>query len=66
MSGKLGRLQKKIEKKIQSTQNFLERSMLRIRLKNKIRTTKIKKKFKINKRVIHFVKMLKWDWAGHM
>ncbi len=57
---------KKIEKKMQYTQNSVERSMLNIRLKDKVTITKIKTKFKINKNVIHHVKRLKWNWAGHV
>ncbi len=66
MGAKHGQSQKKLRKKLQYTQNSMERSMLNIRLKDKVRITKIKTKFKTNKNVIHHIKRLKWDWAGHV
>ncbi len=59
-------LSKQLIKKLQSTQNTLERAMLGIELKQKIRLKKIKAKFKFNKNILHFIRRLKWDWAGHL
>ena len=59
-------LNKKLEKKIQVLQNSMERAMLNIQLKDKIRISKIKKQMFGNTNLLHYVRRLKWDWAGHV
>ncbi len=48
------------------TQNSMERSMLGIKLKDKINLKIIKNKFKFNNNIIRVIKRLKWKWAGHI
>ncbi|CAH2103439.1 unnamed protein product [Euphydryas editha] len=46
-------------------QNKMERSILNIKLRDKIKLTSIRSKTKVAD-VIHTVKKLKWNWVGHM
>jgi len=59
-------LNKKLEKKIQVVQNSMERAMLNIHLKDRISISKIKKQMYGNTNLLHYVRRLKWDWAGHV
>ncbi|CAG4999579.1 unnamed protein product [Parnassius apollo] len=43
----------------------MERSILNIKLRNKIKLTNIRSKTRVTD-VAHTVKKLKWKWAGHM
>lgn len=51
--------------KLARTQNKIMRSMLNIKLEQKIRTTTIEKQLQV-KRVEHLAAILKFKWAGHM
>lgn len=51
--------------KLETCQHSMERSMLSIKLKDKIKLNTIRKKTKITD-VTYCVKKLKWRWAGHM
>ena len=44
----------------------MERSILNIRLIDKIPIKKIKKELKDNMNVVHGYRRMKWDWAGHI
>ena len=44
----------------------MERAMLSIHLKAKIKISVIKNKFKANTNRLFHVKKLKWDWTGHV
>lgn len=46
-------------------QNKMERSILNIKLRDKIKLTNIRSKTKV-KDVTYTLKKLKWNWAGHM
>ncbi|GBP62269.1 Putative uncharacterized transposon-derived protein F52C9.6 [Eumeta japonica] len=46
-------------------QNRMERSMLIIKLRNKIKLTNTRSKTKVEN-VTYTVKKLKWNWVGHM
>ncbi|VDO08661.1 unnamed protein product [Brugia timori] len=59
-------LKKNILEKIRVTQNAMERSMLNVRIKDKIRIEKIKRKLKFNEDAIRYVRRQKWGWAGHI
>jgi len=49
------------EEKIRTTQDRMERSIMNVRLKDKIRMQKIKTKLGVA-----VAKRLKWDWVGHI
>lgn len=53
------------EQKIKSNQNRMERSMLKITWKDKMRVSEIKKKTRIAD-ITETIKTLKWSWAGHI
>lgn len=55
----------KIKNKIVTCQRGLERSMLNIRRRQKVRHTKIKNILKSTDALIH-ARTLKWRWAGHV
>jgi hypothetical protein len=57
---------KKEKERIKTTQNAMERSMLGVRRRDRIKNTVIKKKFKNNTDFLEAVKKLKWDWTGHI
>ena len=59
-------LSKTLEKKLQVTQNTMERTMLNLSLRDRVSILKIKKKFRKNINIVHQVRRLKWDWAGHV
>lgn len=52
-------------KKLATCQRSMERSILRIRLKDKIRNVEIRDKTKITD-VLHHITKMKWKWAGHV
>lgn len=58
-------LKKEDESKLAICQRKMERSMLGIKLKDKIRNKKIRKKTKLRD-VVEVIRSLKWNWAGHM
>lgn len=58
-------LTKKHFKKLDVCQNSMERSVLNIKLKDKVKLTTIKSKSK-TKKVTDIVKQQKWRWTGHM
>ncbi len=55
---------KKDENKLTTTQNSMERAMLNYKITARIPLSKIKRKLKYNRNVIHCINRLKWDWAG--
>ena len=57
---------KKDEQKIRTTQNAMERSIMSIKLKDKISMRKIHKKMKNRNDFLYAAKRIKWDWAGHI
>ena len=57
---------KKEEEKIRVTQNAMKRSMLGVKLEDKIKIEHIKKKLNKNKDILKTIRKLKWDWAGHV
>ncbi len=44
----------------------MERAILGIRLKDKVKISEIKSKTKFNLNFLHAIRRLKWDWAGHV
>ena len=44
----------------------MERSILNLKLKDKVPITKIKRKLKGTINVVHNYRRTKWDWAGHI
>lgn len=54
------------ENKIKVVQNSMERSILGIKLKDRISLKAIRKKIINRVDFLHTVKRLKWDWAGHV
>ncbi|CAK1591052.1 unnamed protein product [Parnassius mnemosyne] len=52
-------------RKLENCQHSMERSMLNIKLKDKIKLETLRNQTKIND-VTHCVRKLKWKWAGHM
>ena len=56
---------KEMEQKLTTTQRAMERRMLNLSLRDKIRHTFIRKKTKV-KDVIEKIKEMKWRWAGHL
>ena len=56
----------KEENKIRITQNKMERSILNMKLMDKIPIMKIRKQLKGNMNVVHRYRRMKWDWAGHV
>ncbi len=59
-------LSKADEVKIQKLQNNMERAILGIKLKDKVKISEIKSKMKFNLNFLHAIRRLKWDWAGHV
>jgi len=57
---------KKDEQKIRITQNRMERSILNIKLKDRINIQKIKMKLGQAQDFVAAAKRLKWDWVGHV
>lgn len=58
-------LTKKSAKKLETTQRAMERSMLGISLRDKIRNTEIRRKTKVRD-IVKEVARMKWRWAGHI
>jgi len=56
---------KKLETKLKTAQRAMERSMLHISLRDKIRCTEIRKRTGV-KDIIEKIKEAKWRWAGHV
>lgn len=57
---------KRLWKKIETTQNNMERAILNIKRKDKVRVSKIKNLLKTNLEMVKWAKKKKWDWAGHI
>jgi len=57
---------KKTENKLRVTQNKMERSILGIKLRDKIRIKEIKNKLPHNLDFVMAARRRKWDWAGHV
>ncbi len=57
---------KKDENKLRTTQNSMERAMLNYKITDSIPLSKIKRKLKYNRNIIHCINMLKWDRAGYI
>ena len=47
-------------------QNAMERSMVGIKLKDRVKLTKIKNILRHNTNIKYVIKRLKWKWAGHL
>lgn len=58
-------LTKKQSRALRVCQNKMERSILNIKLRDKIKLTNIRNKTKVTD-VTYTVRKLKWKWAGHM
>ena len=58
-------LNTKMMQKLQVAQRGMERCMLRITKKDRMRNTEIRARTKISDIIIR-VKKLKWNWAGHI
>ena len=56
---------KDLERKLITTQRAMERQMLRISLRDKVKNTDIRQKTKV-KDILEKVKEAKWRWAGHV
>ena len=54
-----------MEQKLITTQRAMERKMLHLSLKDKVRHTSIRKKTRV-KDIIEKIKESKWKWAGHL
>lgn len=59
-------LSNKIQNRIKTTQNSLERSILGIKLRDKINLRKVKKILKNNTDALTEIRRKIWDWAGHV
>ena len=59
-------LTQKIKNRIDTTQNAMERSLLNIKRRDKVKQKIIKGKLKYNLEFARRIKRLKWDWAGHV
>ena len=58
-------LTSELERRLRSTQRAMERSILNISLRERIRHTEIRKKTKV-KDIIKLSYQKKWKWAGHL
>ena len=56
---------KQLEQKLKTTQRAMERRMLNITIRDKIRNSEIRKQTQV-KDVIQKIKEAKWRWAGHL
>ena len=56
---------KQLEQKLRTTQRAMERRMLKITLKDRIRNSDIRKQTQV-KDIIQKIKQAKWRWAGHV
>ena len=56
---------KELEQKLVTTQRAMERQMLHISLRDKIRNIEIRSKTKV-KDILEKIKEAKWRWAGHV
>ena len=56
---------KKLEKKLRVTERAMERIMVGITKRDKVRNTELREKTKVRD-VIHEIKTKKWRWAGHL
>lgn len=56
---------KEIEQKLRTTQRAMERRMLNLTLRDRVRHSDIRQKTKV-KDVILKIKEMKWKWAGHL
>lgn len=59
-------LSAKSENKIKITQNKMERSILKLKLRDKIPTKVIKSKLKHNSDITRECRRIKWKWTGHV
>lgn len=59
-------LTKKEYEKLKTTQNSMERSMLKIKKQDKIKIQTIKNRMKENLDLVQVAKRRKWEWAGHV
>ena len=56
---------KALENKLRTTQRAMERRMLQISIRDKVRCTEIREKTGV-KDIIQKIKEVKWRWAGHV
>ena len=59
------KMTKEMTQKLVTTQRAMERKMLHLSLKDKIRHTEIRKKTKVQD-IMTKIKAAKWKWAGHV
>ena len=59
-------LTQKILKKLEITQNKMQRSLLNLKLKDRVKNKIIKQKVKGITDIIYFIKKQKWKWVGHV
>ena len=57
---------KKDVKKLKVTQNSMERSILRVKKRDKVKISTIKNKLSWGNDFVWAAKRMKWDWAGHV
>lgn len=58
-------LTKKSAKKLETTQRAMERNMLGVSLRDKIRNTELRRRTKVRD-IVEEVAKMKWRWAGHI
>ena len=52
-------------KKLETSQQAMERRMLNVKLKDRIRNTTIRQRTKVTD-IVQYVTNTKWKWAGHI
>ena len=58
-------LTKALVKKLETSQRAMERRMLNVKLKDRIRITTIRQRTRVTD-IAQFVTNTKWKWAGHI
>ena len=56
---------RELEQKLMTTQRAMERRMLHLSLRDRVRSTDIRKKTKVQD-ILKKIKSVKWKWAGHL
>ena len=65
MDAKHGLLTKALVKKLETSQRAMERRMLNVKLKDRIRNTIIRERTTVTD-IVQYVTNTKWKWAGHI
>ena len=58
-------LTKAMGKKLRTAQRAMERKMLKLKIKDKVPYTEIRKRTRVQD-IVQFVLKQKWKWAGHV